>query len=440
MIQDIFEKINNNNIPLQCRILCAVSGGIDSVVMLYILKELDFDCIVAHCNFKLREEESDRDENFVRQLAQELNIKFLFQTFDTANYAKETGISIQMAARDLRYEWFHEMANLYNCNFIALAHNSDDQAETIITNLIRGTGIRGLTGMSFLKDKLLRPLLNISRKQIEDFATKNNIHYCNDSTNNTTKYSRNKIRHSIFPLMKEINSSYKKNILKSINYLKDAENIMNDYVKNIKEKCVYYNDNKTFINIKKLKTFVSENTIFYELLLLEGVPKTLASEAVYLLNSQSGKKVSFMNIDILRDRHNIIIKNKTANDFITTEIKENFLVDLKKFGITAQIVDNTENITISRDKNFAYINFDKLIFPIQIRKWRDGDKFKPFGMNKTKKLSDFLTDQKLSIFEKDETAVLISNENIFWIVGQRIDNRYRITNNCKKIMILKFNE
>lgn len=439
MISKVFKNINNYKIPQNAKILCAVSGGVDSVVMLNVLNDFRFDCIVAHCNFKLRGEESDRDERFVRELADRFEMKFLCETFDTVNYAEKTGVSIQMAARDLRYEWFFEMADKFNCDYIALAHNSDDQAETVITNLIRGTGIRGLTGMKFVKDKLFRPLINISRNEIDEFAKINTIDYCVDSTNLTIKYSRNKIRHCIFPLMEEINISYKNNILKSIEYLKDTERIMQAYVVQAKIKCLKYADAKIYINLVELQSFVSIETVLFELLVGEGVPKILAVESLSLLKSQSGKSFSFLNMEILRDRDNIIV-NKDSK--IKMEVNISFsnenLNKLSEYNIAYNIKNYSSDIEILKDQNYAYIDYDKLIFPLCLRKWHSGDKFRPIGMKSMKKLSDFFSDEKLSMFEKSEVLLLTSGNDIVWVVGYRIDDRFKITDVTQKLLILKY--
>ncbi|MDR2009750.1 MAG: tRNA lysidine(34) synthetase TilS [Bacteroidales bacterium] len=436
MISEVFDQIEKHKIPLTSRILCAVSGGIDSVVMLTILNDYRFDCVVAHCNFKLRGKESDDDEAFVKKLADKFEFKFLSEKFDTVSYAEKMGISIQMAARDLRYEWFFKTAEEFKCDYIALAHNSDDQAETIITNLIRGTGIRGLTGMQFVKDKLLRPLIYTSREEIEKFTKDNEIKYRFDSTNATIKYSRNKIRLAIFPLMNEINPSFKKNILKSVNYLKDTEKIMQEYVAQAQKACMSYKNNKIYIDLAILKNFVSVNTVFFELLVSEGIPKNLAVEAINLLDSQSGKHVSFLNIEILRDRDQIIINKEAGNNNIFIHIEHDELSKLKRYGITATIHDYDINIKINKSPYFAYIDFEKLEFPLILRNWEKGDKFMPFGMKGLKKLSDYFSDQKLSVFEKSETLIITSGNKIVWIVGHRIDDRYKITPETKKILIL----
>lgn len=439
MIAKVFSMIDNAGIKSGEKILCAVSGGIDSTVMLNVMNDFGFDCIVAHCNFKLRGEESDGDQMFVKALAEKFEFKFLCETFDTHAYADETGLSVQMAARDLRYQWFYEMADQYNCRFIALAHNSDDQAETVITNLIRGTGIRGLTGMKFVKDRLFRPLIEISRKEIEEFATANSIDYRTDSTNITTKYSRNKIRHQVLPLMQEINSSAVKNILKSVKYLHDTELILKEYVSEMRLKCLYYEDDKTVIDLKELNKSAAPETVLFEILIREGFPKTLAAESLNLIGAQSGKSVSFLNVEVLKDRNRLIIeKNKLEEVALNVLISESELDVLLKYGIKASVADFIiKDFKISKNANFAYADYEKLKFPLLLRHRRDGDKFKPFGMKNFRKLSDFFTDEKLSIFEKDEALILESGQDIVWIAGHRSDDRFRITAKTKRILVLE---
>ncbi|MDR2836904.1 MAG: tRNA lysidine(34) synthetase TilS [Bacteroidales bacterium] len=435
MEEKIKKNIKKAGIPKKSKILCAVSGGIDSSVMLHILQKLNFECVVAHCNFQLRAEESDRDEKFVKSLAEKYNLKFLTIKFDTHKYAEKMQISIQMAARDLRYEWFYNIAKTEKCDYIAIAHNSDDQIETSITNLIRGTGIRGLTGMQFVKETLFRPLLFSSRAEIKNYAKIFGIENITDSTNLTTKYSRNKIRHLIFPLMAEINPSFKNNILKSIEYLQNTEEILKDYVKYARERCCFHEDDKIFIKLDKLNNVTSPKTVLFEILLLENVPKILATEAINLLESQSGKKCSYNNTEILHDRNLLIVSKIGKKEKINISIGNTELYVLKKYGIEYKI-ENIENINIIKSVNYAFFDFDKIKFPLNIRNWEKGDKFVPFGMMNFKKVSDFFIDSKISVNEKNNTLIITSKENIIWIVGQRIDNRYKISEATKNVLIL----
>jgi tRNA(Ile)-lysidine synthase len=438
MISKVFNKFRRLGIKSETRLLCAVSGGVDSTVMLHVLNDYGFDCIVAHCNFKLRGQESDEDEKFVQKLAEDLDFKFLCETFDTESYAKQTGLSIQMAARDLRYQWFYEIAEKYNCKYIALAHNSDDQAETVITNLIRGTGIRGLCGMKYVKDKLFRPLLDISRHEIEKFAKDNAISFRTDSTNLTVKYSRNKIRHKILPLMQEINSSALNNILESVSYLNDTEKIFKDYIAEYRLKCLYYEADKIVIDLKELKKSAAPKTVLFEILLIEGIPKNIASESVNLLEAQAGKFLHFLNIGILKDRNKIIIdKKRKSIDFSFVEIQDSNLDKLKTHRINAIIVPYDKDFKIVKDSSFAYLDYDSIKFPLIVRKWKDGDRFQPFGMKNFKKLSDFLKDEKFNLYQKNDVLLVESDDKIVWIVGIRADNRFRITENTKKVLILE---
>lgn len=438
MISKVFKKIDEAGIKTGTRILCAVSGGIDSSVMLHVLSDFGFDCIVAHCNFKLRGSESDGDEKFVRDLADKFEFKCICETFDTISFAKQTGLSIQMAARDLRYEWFYEMAEKNKCEYIALAHNSDDQAETVITNLVRGTGIRGLTGMKFVKDMLFRPLIEISRKEIEKFAEENTIDFRTDSTNKTVKYSRNKIRHQILPLMEEINPSCKTNILKSVKYLNDTELILKAYVTEARNKCLYFENDKIVIEIEELKKTAAPETVLFEILVGEGIPKSLAVESVNLIDAQSGKSCKFLNISVLKDRDKLVIdKNSTIIESAIVEITLERLELFEQFGINAKIVSNDSSFRIVKDKNFAFLDLEKLTFPLLVRHKRDGDRFKPFGMNNFKKLSDFFIDEKLNMFDKNDLYIVESGCDIVWLAGLRADDRFKISESTKLILILE---
>lgn len=438
MIKEVFKQIDDAGIKTGTRVLCAVSGGIDSSVMLTVLNDFGFDCIVAHCNFKLRAEESDGDEQFVKKLAEGFEMKFLSASFDTHEYAEATGLSIQMAARELRYNWFNEMAAAHKCEFIALAHNSDDQTETVITNLIRGTGVRGLTGMKFVKDKLFRPLLDISRKEIEQFAAANNIEFRTDSTNKTVKYSRNKIRHLVIPLLEEINSSAKQNILKSVSYLSDTEEIMAAYTDECSRKCRFLEADKMIIDINELLKCAAYKTVLFEILIKEGIPKSLAVDSINLLNSETGKSCKFLNITILRNRNKLIIdKNTSILSHKSLIVEESNLWELEAIGISAAILNYDRNLKINKTATFAYLDFEKLKFPLIVRSWQDGDRFRPFGMKHFRKLSDFLKDEKLNKFEKESVKIVESDSKIVWIAGLRSDDRFRVTENTKRVLVLE---
>ncbi|MDD2387445.1 MAG: tRNA lysidine(34) synthetase TilS [Bacteroidales bacterium] len=438
MIKEVYRIIQSAGISKKAKILCAISGGIDSTVMLHVLHELDLHCVVAHCNFHLRGEDANKDEQFVKELAAKFEYKFISQDFDTEAYAQANGISIQMAARDLRYEFFYDAAEKYDCQYIALAHNSDDQVETVLTNLVRGTGIRGLTGMDCVKNKLLRPILDVSREKIEEFANENYIEYCVDITNNQTKYSRNKLRHKVIPLLEEINRAAKENILRSVKYLSDTELIMKEFVDYIFNKSVYYKGQTAVVELSVLEKYSAKETLLYEILLKLDLPKNLAVEAISLIEAQTGKYCEFLNIRILKNRNNLIVDKKYNPKEVLLLIPDvESLSLMQQVNHKASIINYNSNYKINKDANVAGLDLDKIKFPLLIRNWNDGDRFKPFGMNNYKKLSDFFSDLKLSSFEKDKVLVFMSDDDIFWVSSLRIDNRFKITAQTKRVLEIK---
>jgi tRNA(Ile)-lysidine synthase len=436
MNNKVKDIISGYGVPSGTRLLCAVSGGIDSVVMLNLLNEMNYECVVAHCNFKLRGEESDSDEKFVRDMCEKMYIPCFVNTFDTHKFADETGLSIQMAARKLRYDWFYELAEKENCQYIALAHNSDDQAETVILNIVRGTGIRGVSGMKPLQGKLFRPLIEVSRADIEQISAEGNIPFHNDSTNATTKYARNKVRHLVMPLLEEINVAAKENILRSVSYFADTERIMNDYVQKVKEQALSAVGDFWRIDVEKLTQTVAPSTVLFEILVGEGIPKPLASESVCLLEAQTGRKCILGDMEVVRNRNFIEVRrNDSENaDF---EATINVIGDLKKYGFDISMAYCDDDFVCERNPEIAYLDVKKLKFPLRLRNWRFGDKFVPLGMKGARKLSDFFKDEKLSQAEKSEVQILESDGKIAWVVGMRIDDRFKFDKNTKEVYVLR---
>lgn len=430
------ELIMSYGVPKGTRLLCAVSGGIDSMVMLSLLNEMNYECVVAHCNFRLRGDESDGDEQFVREMCEKMYIPCFVNTFDTHKFADETGLSIQMAARKLRYDWFYELAEKENCSYIALAHNSDDQVETAILNFARGTGIRGVSGMKPLAGKLFRPLIEVSRADIVQISTEDNIPFHNDSTNATTKYARNKVRHLVIPLLEEINVAAKENILKSVSYFAETERIMNDYVRRAKEVAMS-NDNAFLrIDVAKIMQTAAPSTVLFEMLIGEGVPKPLASESVCLLEAQTGRKCEMDGVEIVRNREYIEVQ-KSVGENDESVVTVNAIGELKKYGFEISFAYCDDDFVFDKNPQVAYIDVKKLKFPLTLRKWNFGDKFMPLGMKGMRKLSDFFKDEKLSQAEKSNVRILESDGKIVWVVGMRIDERFKFDKDTKEVYVLK---
>ena len=430
------ELIMSYGVPKGTRLLCAVSGGIDSMVMLSLLNEMNYECVVAHCNFRLRGDESDGDEQFVREMCEKMYIPCFVNTFDTHKFADETGLSIQMAARKLRYDWFYELAEKENCSYIALAHNSDDQVETAILNFARGTGIRGVSGMKPLAGKLFRPLIEVSRADIVQISTEDNIPFHNDSTNATTKYARNKVRHLVIPLLEEINVAAKENILKSVSYFAETERIMNDYVRRAKEAAMSSSNGLLRIDVAKIMQTAAPSTVLFEMLIGEGVPKPLASESVCLLEAQTGRKCEMDGVEIVRNREYIEVQKSSAGD-TDAEVTISAIGELKKYGFEISFAYCDDDFVFDKNPQVAYIDVKKLKFPLTLRKWNFGDKFMPLGMKGMRKLSDFFKDEKLSQAEKSNVRILESDGKIVWVVGMRIDERFKFDKDTKEVYVLK---
>lgn len=430
------ELIMSYGVPKGTRLLCAVSGGIDSMVMLSLLNEMNYECVVAHCNFRLRGDESDGDEQFVREMCEKMYIPCFVNTFDTHKFADETGLSIQMAARKLRYDWFYELAEKENCSYIALAHNSDDQVETAILNFARGTGIRGVSGMKPLAGKLFRPLIEVSRADIVQISTEDNIPFHNDSTNATTKYARNKVRHLVIPLLEEINVAAKENILKSVSYFAETERIMNDYVRRAKETAMSSSNGLLRIDVAKIMQTAAPSTVLFEMLIGEGVPKPLAGESVCLLEAQTGRKCEMDGVEIVRNREYIEVQ-KSVGENDESVVTVNAIGELKKYGFEISFAYCDDDFVFDKNPQVAYIDVKKLKFPLTLRKWNFGDKFMPLGMKGMRKLSDFFKDEKLSHAEKSNVRILESDGKIVWVVGMRIDERFKFDKDTKEVYVLK---
>ena len=400
-------------------LLVALSGGADSVALLHILRKLGYHCIALHCNFWLRDKESLRDEEFVTNLCKKLNVPLYKTNFDTFAYAKQQAISIEMAARELRYQWFFKLKEELSASSIAIAHHIDDTIETLLLNLIRGTGIKGLTGIPTHNQGIIRPLLCVYRKEIEAYLDAIGQTYVTDSTNLEDEYTRNKIRLNLIPLMEEINPSIKKTLNDTISYLRETEKI---YLHSIHHSLTkVYSNNK--IDIKKLLEEPSPSTILYEILYPKGFTPQQIESICQVLTEQPGKQFYSADWRILKDRDYLLLKKRESKS-TPPQLKY-------------EEIKYSADFIIPKNKHIACLDKDKLKGPLTIRKWEQGDYFIPFGMKGRKKISDYLTDNKYSLFDKEDLWVLCSGESIAWLINERIDNRFAIDNSTQSVLIIK---
>ncbi len=418
------------------RILLSVSGGIDSVVMveLFSLSKFDFD--IAHCNFSLRDGESDEDEVFVKKLASAKKVNFFSKKFDTRGYSKNHSISIQMAARELRIKWLEDLVSQNDISFYATAHHLDDQIETFFINMLRGTGISGLHGIQPKFGKLIHPMLFTYRKNIEEFAKKNNIAFRSDSSNLKTDYTRNKIRHKLIPVIKSINENYQDTFTNNINRIKQIEKIFNQQVHFISNKLLSEEKNQIKISIKELIKLEPAETYLFEILKNYGFNFSQVSDIINSIHSITGKQFLSKTHRLIIDREHLIIESKPgkmsrSKEYIIeseiSEIDEPLKLKLSKF-------DFSPDLKIPNKKKTASFDAELLQFPIVIRRWKKGDYFYPFGMENKKLVSDFFIDNKFSISDKDSTWIMTSGAKIVWIVGHRIDNRFRTSETTTQIV------
>ena len=411
------------------KLIIAVSGGVDSIVLFHLCLKLKLNFFVAHCNFKLREKESDLDEKFVRDLAIKHNIKFYTKSFNTKKLSSNYNKSIQMAARELRYSWFEELSKELNVKHILTAHHLDDSLETFLINLSRGSGIDGLLGIPRVNDTVYRPLLIFKKDEILSYAKENEISWREDSSNRKQDYLRNQIRIEVLPKLKEINPNLLDNFSKSIDRLQQSKSIIKDKIDDFIKNVSFTRDEKIYFEINKIKKVTNIDAYLYEL--LKRYNFTQWDDIRGLLDSQSGKQIISKTHKLLKDREHLIlvknseVENKTA--LINKSSKE-VAVSLGKIKLSIAKKISKE------DSDVIYLDSAKLNFPLKVRNLLSGDYFYPFGMNGKKKVSKYLKDKKISVFDKDKVLILETSKNkIIWVVGMRLDDRFSVTDNTKEI-------
>lgn len=418
-----------------CPVLVGLSGGADSIALLTLLVKLGYSCIVAHCNFHLRGEESMRDERFAEEYAKTLQVPFLKTDFDTEQYAAANHLSIEMAARELRYNWFEEKRSETGAQAIAVAHHRDDSVETVLMNLVRGTGIRGMSGIRPKNGYVVRPLLCVTRKEITAWLDARNISYVTDSTNLSDAYTRNFIRLRVLPLLEEINPSVRTAIARTADHLSAAEAVYMHVVEQAKAEVL---DEGNRISIPALMHYPSPAAILYELLKAYNFSRTVSEDIYAALEGEPGKQFFSPTHRLVKDRDYLLlssIETKQEQTYVLSGNEEKWVGPVE---LSFNKVVISENFHIRKDKNIAYFDYDKLAFPLTLRTWKDGDWFIPFGMKGRKKLSDYFSDRKFSRFEKERVWLLCSGNDIIWIVGERPDNRYSIGSATKCALIVNF--
>ena len=429
------EKLKNHcnqHFPFlkQKKVLLAVSGGLDSMVLVYLFQQLHYEIGVAHCNFQLRGLESFEDQNFIQNYAEANSLPIFITQFDTQAFAQDYKLSIQVAARELRYNWFYELLEIHNFDYVLTAHHADDNLETFLINLSRGTGLDGLTGIPEQNDKVIRPLLAFSRQEIEAYAKQNAIQWREDSSNASDKYLRNKIRHDVVPILKELNTDFIASFQKTQEYLQQAQVMVEDASIMVYQQVAKEIGEEIHFDLKKLKQLPNYKSYLYQWLREFGF---LAWDDVYnLVDSQSGKQIFSSHFRLLKNRTNLILSplgelNTKEEFFINKNQKE------VKVPLNLSICKVTD-ISVASIKSI-FVDEMKLEFPLVLRKWKEGDSFQPFGMKgKSKKVSKFFKDEKLSLIEKEKSWLLCSNNQIVWIVGMRQDERFKIDDTTKEIL------
>lgn len=412
------------------KLFLAVSGGLDSMVLLHLFQQLPYEIAVLHCNFQLRGLESFGDQNFIQNYCNENNIPVFVTQFDTEAFAKDYKLSTQVAARELRYSWFYELLESENFDYILTAHHADDNLETFIINLSRGTGLEGLIGIPAQNDKIIRPLLPFSREEILKYAKENNIEWREDSSNASNKYLRNKIRHDLVPILKEINPDFLIAFQKTQSYLQESNEMVEDASIMIYQQVAKQMDDEIHFDLNKLKKLPNYKSYLYQWLNEFGF---LAWNDIYdLVDGQSGKQVFSAEFRLLKNRTALILKpfsdvsQNEEYEISESDTEVNFPLKLN--------LCNVSHITINSNKAI-FVDAEKIRFPLILRKWNEGDVFHPFGMNgKSKKVSKLFKDEKLSLIEKEKIWILCSDNQIVWVVGIRQDERFKIENNTNRIL------
>lgn len=434
----ITDFLNKYRIPQDSGFIIAVSGGADSISLLHAFKYLNLKILALHCNFGLRGKESDMDEQFVKRFCDTFGIALSVKKFDTTVYAKEKGISIEMAARELRYNWFAGMKVKKKMDYIVVGHHADDLAETFFINVCRGTGIKGLTGIKPINDDILRPLLSFPRTEILKYIEENQLGYRTDSTNTSTDYVRNRIRLQVIPVFKDINPGFRETMEENCEVLKETEAIFRYGIQQLQQQIITNEKDELLIDIGKTLATPAPYTLLYETLRPLGFNKTQIRDILNTQNATPGKQFTAGIYLLTKGRRYWRLFNSEQHTAIRSTIEKagDYNIDGKTYRIT--LFPLSTDFTIPQTSSIACFDADKIKFPLLIRNWQAGDYFCPIGMKKSKKkISDFFTDQKFSAKQKKDCLLLESDGKIAWVIEHRLDERFKITSFTKRILKLE---
>lgn len=416
-------------------ILLAVSGGLDSMVLVDLCLKSSLNISIAHCNFKLRAEESDAEERFVVDFAKNHNLTIFSEQFDTNKFLENSKLSVQMAARQLRYDFFEQLRTQHHFDTLLTAHHADDNLETFFINLSRGSGIDGLVGIPEKNKHIIRPLLPFSRAQILTYAKANAVKWCTDSSNADVKYQRNHLRHELIPVLKTVFPSFMDALSTTQAHLKASQNLLQNHLKDVEKKIIESsNSEEVHYSIVELKKLQPLRAYLHPLFHQFGF--TDYDELLNLVNAQSGKQIHSETHTILKNRSSLILTKKKSNERFYMIIKDkNTFINLDQFGFALQL--QSCSVLKQSTQKTIFLDLDKIQFPLVLRSWSEGDFFHPSGMSGKKKLSKYFKDEKLSLIQKAKVLLLCSNEAIVWVVGMRSDARFLATSKSKNILKIK---
>ena len=417
------------------KILATVSGGADSVAMCELFHRHKISFEIAHVNFLLRGKESDEDEKFVAHLSEHYKVPFYKTSFNTTVYAKENKISIEMAARELRYRWFNEIALRHQCSKIAVAHHQGDNLESILLNIVRGTALRGLHGILPRKDLIIRPLLFANKEMILDYLKAAKLSFREDLSNKDTRFQRNFIREKVTPLLKEINPALEKTVAENAEIIARYEKIVDEELEKKSKKIITKEGDFFLVNIRKLKTYTHREVLLYEFLSSFGFNKEQTEAVLLSLASSPGLMFESDSHQLHRDREYFVLRKKQTAMAESISVNEgNTMVSTNMGDFYFSLISKDAIGNALKNPRHAYIDLKKICFPLLLRSWQHGDIFYPYGQKMKKKISDFLNEKKIAVHQKQDCLVLLSQSDIIWVPPFRIDRRYQINDDTKEVL------